>query len=373
MNKSILALLLIALVAATTAPACTCNDDCTLPVNQPIVISTPPTIAPPACAIPTVTPPVIAPPQIGVPTINAPCIDVPTLTPPPVVAPPVVNPPTPNIPTVNPPVYTPPSLPPQVPPPNQVPTAPAPPVIALPTPPPSLSCGSQSSQFTLSFEYQCRPGVAFQSCAGEVVWNNVIVYSVPVKSSTGADLSDYLWHSVSLSVTIVPGRNSLQFVGAGISDSYGLLIDNVRLIRQGTTTNIVVNGDFSSPNVHGSWGLFTDISGWQGIGIEIGSYNAYGTDSGHHQVCELDGTSNYEITQYFYFNNQFVQVSGGPVAACNNPFPGSTLTYKLEFDWAVRTNGPTQYDTSKGNVLWNNQVIGSLAYTGTTAVSHSSY
>lgn len=370
-KTSLIAILLIALMAtqAHSTDACTCdgcpNNGGSVPVNQPIVVATPPTIAPPACAIPNVAPPVIAPPQISTPVINAPCIDVPTLTPPSVVAPPTVTPPTPVIPVVAPPVYTPPTLPPQVPPPTQVPVAPAPPVITLPTPPPSTcNYGSLSNQFTLTFQYACRPGVAFQSCLGEVVWNNVIVYSVVP--------SDYSWHSISVAITVLPGKNSLQFVGAGVSDSYGLLIDNVQLVRQGTTTNIVVNGDFSSPNTYGSWGIFNDISGWLGVGIEIGhGPNAYGSGSG--QVCELDGNANYEITQYFTFNNQFNLVTNGPVAACNNPFPGSSLTYKLEFDWAVRTNGAPSYDTSKGNVIWNNVVIGSLLYNGNTLVNHAAF
>jgi hypothetical protein len=367
MKKTLIAILLIALVAADSA--CTCNG-CpntggSVPVNQPIVVSTPPTIAPPACAIPNIAPPVIAPPQVNVPVIDAPCIYVPTLTPPTVVAPPTVTPPTPIIPTVTPPAYCPPSLPPQVPPPNCVPVAPTPPVISIPTPPPSnCNYGSLSNQFTLTFQYACRPGVDFQSCLGDVLWDNIIIYSVVP--------SDYNWHSISLQVTVIPGKNSLQFEGAGVSDSYGLLIDNIQLIRQGTTTNIVVNGDFSAPNVHGSWGIFNDISGWHGTGIEVGSYNAYSISSSYYQVCELDGNANFEITQYFSFDNQFNLVTSN-VAACTNPFPGSSLTYKLEFDWAVRTNGASSTDTSRGNVLWNNVVIGSLGYNGNTVVNHATF
>jgi hypothetical protein len=165
------------------------------------------------------------------------------------------------------------------------------------------------------------------------------------------------------------GQNSLQFIGAGISDSYGLLVDDVTLVRAGS--NIVLNGDFSSPNVHGSWGIFNDISGWKGTGIEIGfGPSAYGL--GTSQECELDGNGNYEITQYFTFDNQFNLLSNN-VASCNNPFPGSTLTYKLEFDWAVRTAGTSDADTSKANILWNNVVIGSLQYGGSTGINHATF
>ena len=40
------------------------------------------------------------------------------------------------------------------------------------------------------------------------------------------------------------GAHKLQIRGEGGSDSYGLIIDNVRLVKNGTNTNIVVNGGF---------------------------------------------------------------------------------------------------------------------------------
>jgi hypothetical protein len=56
-----------------------------------------------------------------------------------------------------------------------------------------------------------------------VVFNNAIVFSVVP--------TDYKWNTVTLTLTVQPGRNSLQFSGAGISDSKGLLIDNVQFVR----------------------------------------------------------------------------------------------------------------------------------------------
>jgi len=47
-----------------------------------------------------------------------------------------------------------------------------------------------------------------------------------------------------VNVTVSEGQNSLQIEGAGTSDSYGLAIDNVKLVRVGAAQNIVVNGDF---------------------------------------------------------------------------------------------------------------------------------
>lgn len=48
------------------------------------------------------------------------------------------------------------------------------------------------------------------------------------------------------------------------------------------------------------------------------------------------------------------------------------MTYKLEFDWAARTVGFSNLDSSKGNVLWNNVVIGSLVATSSNAgINHA--
>lgn len=301
MKKILIALLLITLAthvltqdASTVStcqggPACNCqgcpNNGGSVPVNSPIIVSTSATIAAPACATPTVKPPVITPPSVCIPTVNAPCIDVPTLNAPCVVAPPTVTPPSPVIPVVTPPKYTPPSYPPQVPPPTYVPVAPKPPVINLPTPPPSYCDNdSQSNKFTLTFKWACRPNVAFDSCLGEVVWNNVIILTIAP--------SNYLINTASLVVTASVGKNTLQFVGAGTSDSYGLLIDDVSLVRSATTLNIVVNGGFESPNTHGSWTIQNNIQGWRGEGIEIGyGPSAYGVGSS--QWCELDGNRNF--------------------------------------------------------------------------------
>ena len=245
-----------------------------------------------------------------------------------------------------------------------MPTAPQGPVITLPTRPPSYcdNDDAQSKFFTLSFRFSCRPNVALQSCLGEVLWNNVIIKSIIPTNN--------IFQTLSIRVAAAVGKNSLQFVGAGTSDSYGLLIDDVSLVRDGTTANIVVNGDFSSPNVHGSWGIFTDIQGWKGIGIEIGHPSAYGIGSS--QECELDGNQNYEITQYFIFDNQYNILPD--LASCSDPFPTRDLTYTLSFDWAVRTVNSNNLDSSQANVLWNNFVIASLKYTGSNAgVNHASY
>lgn len=104
--------------------------------------------------------------------------------------------------------------------------------------------------------------------------------------------SDYSIHIFKVNVTAVIGQNSLQIEGAGISDSYGLTIDNVQLVRVGSAQNIVVNGDFQTPYQAGGWHIFNSIPGWQGLGIEIGWGDIYNIDW-NSQVLELDGNSNF--------------------------------------------------------------------------------
>lgn len=74
---------------------------------------------------------------------------------------------------------------------------------------------------------------------------------------------DYTIHSSSYPVT-VKSSNSLIFKGTGVSDGYGLAIDNVNLHRLGENNNYIINGDFEAPDVKKQWGLFNNIKGWTG-------------------------------------------------------------------------------------------------------------
>jgi hypothetical protein len=92
-----------------------------------------------------------------------------------------------------------------------------------------------------------------------VIWNNDIILSIVP--------TDYDLHTATVDVTVIVGANILQFEGAGASDGLGFDFTNVALVRQGdsTNTNILVNGDFSSPNVGNSWEIFFNtIPGWTG-------------------------------------------------------------------------------------------------------------
>ena len=231
MKKILLGLLLIALaISGGACPnggcqgTCGCADQGSFPVNCPVNIDVPCDIAPPACATPNIPVPTVCPPPVCIPDINIPDVKVCTLTPPPVVAPPTICGPNVIIPVVKPPVIPTPQLPPQVP--TTPPTRPLPPVIT-PPPAPGVLCNNDdfSRVFTLSFQYAARAGVALVSCEANVLWNDVIVYSIVP--------TDYDVHTYTINLTAIVGQNSLQFEGAGVSDSYGLGIDNVRLVRVG--------------------------------------------------------------------------------------------------------------------------------------------
>ena len=182
-----------------------------------------------------------------------------------------------------------------------------------------------------------------------VIWNDVILATIIP--------TDYQVRTKTLIVNVDGGENKLQFEGAGSSNSYGITIDNVRLVRQSTTTNIVINGQFENPDVGHSWGIFNNIPGWEGIGIEVGWGKIY-NDNWHSQVLELDGHKNYIITQKWTFDSQFKLVKQIPCST--NNFIGKSLTFKLEFNYAARKNGVASPATSSANVLWNNVVVGTL-------------
>jgi hypothetical protein len=125
-------------------------------------------------------------------------------------------------------------------------------------------------------QYACRAGVAFNSCQGEVFFNQKSVLSMTP--------SDYSLQSATVTVQTVSGQNNLTIRGKGISNGYGLGIDKVSLVQSGTSVNLVNNGDFEIPNQNGAWGLYSTIQGWSGSDIEIGQgtiYNSVWTS----QIC----------------------------------------------------------------------------------------
>jgi hypothetical protein len=76
--------------------------------------------------------------------------------------------------------------------------------------------------YTLSFQFQDRPGVATSSQGLEVYWNGGLVGSV--NNSLGGG-----WQSVSYTLAGTGGSAALSFKAIGTDDSLGTSLDNVSL------------------------------------------------------------------------------------------------------------------------------------------------
>jgi len=182
--------------------------------------------------------------------------------------------------------------------------------------------------------------------------------------------TDYDIHNVTVEVTAVVGGNVIQFEGAGASDSVGLGITNVALIQQGdtTNTNVLVNGDFSQPNLGGGWATYNSIPGWTALNLEMGAGPIYNSAwSNSTQIIELDSVVNFEITQDLTFDSNFAVIANStspPACPTSALFPPAN--YTLQFDWAPNTVGTANLLTSQANILWNNVVLDSLVPTNIT-------
>jgi hypothetical protein len=103
--------------------------------------------------------------------------------------------------------------------------------------------------------------------------------------------------------------------------------------------NLISDGDFSSPNTGGGWGLFNfpSVGGWMnnnGDALEIGASGIYGL------ACQSAGCQNLEVDANT-FDNDSQTVSGLVVGQ----------TYHLSWDYGGRTSGgPSAMDVSFGGV-----------------------
>ena len=102
----------------------------------------------------------------------------------------------------------------------------------------------------------------------------------------------------NLAVELKAGDNVVQFDGTSFSDSYGITIDNVKLTSRYNSTNLIVNGDFSTPCVGSGWNLYKGgIAGWSAVLAEVGDGGNYNCQWRTGQVIELDSDSNQRYTQ----------------------------------------------------------------------------
>ncbi|WP_348694592.1 FxDxF family PEP-CTERM protein [Duganella fentianensis] len=75
--------------------------------------------------------------------------------------------------------------------------------------------------YTLSFAFENRPGVALSSEGIEVFWNGL---------SQGVYNNSTNWKTVTLNVQGIAGSSVLKFAAVGKSDSYGTSLDKVSLV-----------------------------------------------------------------------------------------------------------------------------------------------
>lgn len=93
--------------------------------------------------------------------------------------------------------------------------------------------------YILEFDYSARKNGAASplTSQAEIVWNDVVIASLIPQ-----DFNVYHFNS---SVKLKAGANTLAFDSAGISDGYGLIIDNVKLTSVYNSNNLISNGNFA--------------------------------------------------------------------------------------------------------------------------------
>lgn len=143
------------------------------------------------------------------------------------------------------------------------------------------------NSYTLSYQSACRLNIKFPSCMGEIRWNGEVIESIAP--------ADYKIRNSTFSVSL-KDKNVLSLKGTGISDGFGLTVDNFNLHKVGSTQNLLTNGDFETPDLKKGWKILTNPSGWVGKDVEIGFGSIYNS-AWTSQVCELDSDKNYEVTQ----------------------------------------------------------------------------
>ena len=119
--------------------------------------------------------------------------------------------------------------------------------------------------------------------------------------------TDYNIHSEKFDLTSRVGKNSIHFIGTGISDGLGQGLDNVKLHRMSFCgyENVIVNGGFEEGhNLGHGWAFFANgkIPGWSTPDnqLEVGYgriYNPRWPADTH--ITELDAKHNTDVSQTF--------------------------------------------------------------------------
>lgn len=156
-----------------------------------------------------------------------------------------------------------------------------------------------TNKWKLEFDHASRSGVPQNSNTFKVVFNGVTIKAYA--------LTDYNIHHEVLNVRSRVGKNQINFIGTGLSDSLGQGIDNVKLTRTSFCgfQDVIVNGGFELGHTLGNaWAIFANgkIPGWSEVNgqLEIGAgriYNAKWPENTH--VAELDANKNSNVYQQF--------------------------------------------------------------------------
>ena len=143
--------------------------------------------------------------------------------------------------------------------------------------------------YTLSLEFAARDNSDLSEMKGEIYWNHEKIATFQP--------TDYNIKSISGKVYAREGDNLLYLRGVGARDAKGLGVDNVRLVKDGSTQNLVSNGDFENPKLNfDSQGFNGGIPSWVCEYMEMGIGKSL-NKRWPTQIFKLDSYRSYTISQ----------------------------------------------------------------------------
>lgn len=203
--------------------------------------------------------------------------------------------------------------------------------------------------YTLSWD-SVRSGGTNLSGSGnyEVLWNNQVVATVNADADTD-------WVGKSVNVTGTGGQDSLTFRELGANDSWGSLIDNVRLQEaMGTAPtrnlsgNLATNGSFEINTLNGATFVEGPLSGW----TTLSNGSAQNYTSGDNQI---NVAGNMPTRLGSDGTNAFVNLDGAVRQSLQTQ---TGATYQIDF--ATRAPGSIANGNNLIEVRWNNQVVATI-------------
>lgn len=208
--------------------------------------------------------------------------------------------------------------------------------------------------YTLSWDsWRNMAGTTAGTGDYEVLWNGQVVSVINADGDTST-------RGYSVNVTGTGGQDTLMFRERGADDSYGSIIDNIRLQEamvgpapppplppppSGAAPGVDLlggAGSFEEPNLTNTWQSYTSAVGWTASGA-----------SGTFGVIDGTALNGFGSTQ----GNQVVELQGRDLSRTVNTAAGQS--YRLSFDF-MRGDSGTQAEGAF-QVLWNGQVVGNFS------------